>query len=231
MIENRIRSSNAINLDFEDIRSAVRDNMERAAERATVTKKNLPYMRAIRAVCYTLCICTASVAITLTTGQFNIIFSDDRWTSPGKSEYVAESFDHFFAFATFQDPDVILNSNILTSKDKEIFRSYSEKYKSKYFIIYMGTKFETDYIFIYDWIGDGKFEFESNLFYSYANVLQDFENQSGEMLTDEFLTKASPLSSADRGISLVFMEKDNNYIPYFEAIINNKAYIVCKEVE
>ncbi len=244
MIENRIRSSNAINLDFEDIRSAVRDNMERAAERAAVTKKKLPYMRAIRAVCIALCVCMATGILTLVikeTSFWNAVIPPnpmpnetdigaippmDRLTDPGKSPYHAEKYDSFFAFATFVNPNVLINSDLLKDEDRAEFYEYAKESKSYSYIIYMGITDQTDIITVIDWVGDKRFDFTSNLNYRYEDIISEFEKTSSTIITDEFLTGTSYLDSLTDGIYLKFEEDNGWYAPYYEANLNGEIYVI-----
>ncbi len=274
MIENRIKTLETPALDFEALRGSVRENLvllvaqQSAAEKQVATKQKLPYMRAIRAVCYTLCVCMAAtfLALALHNGSFDwmiggpgidpagsdsgvaesetIVEIETEDThppaliSPSKWSDLAKEYDQFLAFASYINPNVIINSDLLNDADKEEFTAYAREAKSRYYMIYMGTKDGVDRIRVIDWTGGGRFdfessfEFESNLNYRYEDVISEFEKLSGIEITDAFLTEGNGDGTVlTDGIYLKFKERDGRYIPYYESAINDKAYIVDLQEE
>ncbi len=244
-MKKRIKAINRIDLDFEVIRAEVRENLEITfAEAKSRRQRKLPYTRAIRAVCVALCICTAAAVLTFVikeTSFWNTVIPPsqipndtdtgtisppEKLTDPGKSSFHTDKYDRFFAFATFVNPNVIANSELLNDRDKSSFVDYAEKSKSPYYIIYMGTKNDIDIIMIFDWFGDGAFEFSSNLDYRYEDVISEFEDMSNTKITNDFLSDENRLDVLTTGIYLRFKESNGIYIPYYESNLNNNVFVV-----
>ncbi len=269
MMEKRIKAIDTLDLDFEDIRTEIRDNLE-ISFRETIAKrqKKLPYMRAVRAVCYTLCVCMAAGALTFIikgTNFWNMVtpptqipgtlgedtgetetppiiippdifqpditppdnFNNDApmLTDPGKYDKLARQFDKFFAFGTLIHPKLILKSELLNENDRNIFSEHVEKSENEYYIVYMGINQDVDSVVIFDWASSEKFEFVSNLDYRYEEIISKFEQESGVKLTDDYLCD----NRSKKGIELSFKRSGERYIPFYEAVIDNKAYVIDLE--
>ncbi len=239
MMEKRIKAIKTFDLSFEDIRGEIRKNLETTfAEAKAKRQKKLPYMRAIRAVCYTLCICTAAAIIT--------VFVSDRFfgnteeppsvdtpyiPEPGKSSAYAEKFDRFFAYAFYCDYNIILKSDIIDDNDKSALKDFCQTENVTHIDIYMGRLNGSDQVMIYGGYGHGDaFWFKSNLDYRFEDVIDDFQENSGVILSDEFLVKTQGKEAVNNGISIKFKGSDGKYIPYYEAVIENKVYAIDKEV-
>ncbi len=249
MLNNKIKDLTAIDLDFENIRSSVRNNIDTSIEARQKLRRKMPYMRAIRAVCIALCICTAAAALAVIINQTNF-FSNmvtpptpggtvggteeteqpAKVVSPGKAQYGAEKFDKFFTFGSVINAEMLLNSDILSEEDKAILKNrvdelgYNPWVNGSAFCVYMGTRDGIDVLELYSWPQDTPvLIFNSNLDYGFEDIINEFEQASGTILTDEYLTQAS---SSSYGIELNFKRHGDKYLPYYEAKINNKMYLV-----
>ncbi len=259
MMEGKIKALKNVDISFETIKQETIQNLEIAwAEKQMTTKRKSPYLRAVRRVSYTLCVCMAAtfLALALHNGSFDwmiggpgidpagsdsggVIDSETEdlppahEIDPGKSEYFAIThYDKYLAFATFIKADVILNSDLLNDKDHKAFFDYIDKTGNDWFNIHMGTRGGIDTIRICDLKGPeyDSFEFISNLDYSYADILSDFEKLSGVEISVDKLTESSGVHMSENGIALMFKYIDGKYIPYYEAVLNDKAYVVDREV-
>ncbi len=239
MMEKRIKAIDSIDLDFETIRGEVRENLDETFAEAKAKRQKKPsYMRTIRAVCYTLCVCMAAAIIT--------VFVSDRFfgnteeppsvdtpyiPEPGKSSAYAEKFDRFFAYAYRCDHNVILRSDIIDNDDKASLKSFCEKEDISHVDIYMGSLDGFDKVMIYGGYGRGDvFWFDSDLSYRFEDVIDEIQEDSGVILSDEFLVETQGKEAVNNGISIKFKGSDGKYIPYYEAVIENKVYAIDKEV-
>ncbi len=281
MMEKRIKAINTLDLDFESIRGEVRENLETTfAEAQAAKQKKMPYMRAIRAVCYTLCVCMAAGILTFTINETNFwslvtppsptpLPSDETETfkgeetnspesesknnstedettefppshdiDPGRYPDVVDSFDTFFAFcsnnARMVHSNIILNSDILTNEDKEIFKKYDEEQVQHYYNFYMGISDGHDIIKIYHMTEPfDAFCFNSGLDYRFEDVISEFESMSETELTKEYLSGHQSTTDSgrytnvyDEGIFTFFKQDGAKYVTYYQCKINNKVYVV-----
>ncbi len=245
MMEKKIKAINTIDLDFESIRGEVRENLEQTfAEARARRQRKLPYMRAIRAVCIALCICTAAAVLIIEVTNSNLSFNNN---SPGSIAPVKHSTSYFntsfFAYGPASSRelfsiDIILNSNIISESDKAVLqRDYTGK-KDSYYNVYMGLRNGEDVIKICllstpkDNIYKPAPVFKSTLNYRFEDIIKEFERQSGTELTDEFLRghefkyDSNQAIVETMGILMNFKDVDGVYVPYYHATINGKEYIV-----
>ncbi len=239
MIEKRIKAIKTFDLSFEDIRGEIRKNLETTfAEAKARRQRKLPYMRAIRAVCVALCICTAAAMITVFIGD---IFSENIETppsvdtpyipEPGKNTSYAKKFDRFFAYAFNCDYNVILKSDIIDDNDKSALKDFCQTENVTHIDIYMGRLNGSDQVMIYGGYGHGDvFWFKSNLDYHFEDVANEFEENSGVTLTDEYLVETQGKKALNNGISINFKSSGGKYIPYYTAVIENMVYVIDKDV-
>ncbi len=161
------------------------------------------------------------------TPPYNLSNDIPLLSDPGKYEKLAEKFDRFFAFGTIIHPKLIMGSDMLNENDFNTFSQHVSKSGNEYYIVYLGTTKDVDIVLIIDWISSETFEFVSNLNYQYDEIISRFEQESGVCLTDEYL--CGNQSNSEMGINLLFKKSGEGYIPFYEAVIDNKAYVIDNE--
>ena len=211
-------------------------------------KRKKSIFKGLIVVAYSICICLISVFSTILIrnhiyGQpYNYL--DDLRNNPATRkitdmEYYDKYFDKFVAFGSASNNpyyiDAILYSNLITKKDK----SFLSRQKIQYFNIYLGSKDGVDIILINSLDEPSKvFTFESVLDYKFESIIKEFEEMSGEKLTDAFLIGSnydSSLRHETLGIIVEFKRIDDNFDEgmysfdiYFKTTINGKVYAIDK---
>ena len=149
------------------------------------------------------------------------------------------------ASGTFE-MNVIINSRLLKEEDIETLKEYERGIKAKHpsqnvsFQIALGIKDSKDYIYLIDYCGvlddTGKdyyyqFVFESNLPYDFDSIINDFEEQIGEELSNDFLNSSyyDDQNLLCSGIIMGFSENDGVYKEYYLIKHNGKLYVDNKD--
>ncbi len=205
------------------------------------TRKEI-FLKSLKLVIYTICICLISVFLTILIQQQlnNDISVGD--VSPNKldEEYLEESFDTFVAFGggsrNMFSIDLLINSNLIKQEDKKALSDYTASCSganNRYYNIYLGVKNGKDIIELHHLSKPYKiFKFSSNLDYTFDTIIQEIEELSGEKLNKEFLLGSNndPLIGEETlGIVADFKKNENGqYSVYFKSILNGKLYMIDK---
>lgn len=158
-------------------------------------------------------------------------------------EFVA-SEDLFLFFGPYNEKEkkievlsknFLINTNLFSDNDNETFMKsinmitdYSNSIvdvdilnSMERITLYMGIKNGKDVIIVSEDGGHTKsFIFESNLDYSFIDVLNEFENKINHKLNKEFL------NNENTGIYVSFKKEGNIYLPYYVLEYENNKYIV-----
>ncbi len=204
---------------------------------------------------YTFLICIISVFTTIivkdstsssSTGNINSgnIISDgvppgDIYPGKDPREWLEKNFDNFFAFGPGGPSglfsfDLIMKTNLISDTDKEILKNYKNENPSSQFFcnIHLGEKNGIDIVTIHQLCRPYKgFTFNSNLDYSFKDVLESFEEQCQKKIEKEFLYGSDNdhvLGNETSGIILEFKKVGDLYVPYYTMLLDGIVYIVNK---
>lgn len=206
-------------------------------EKSGKENKKISAIRILAISIYTLCLCLLSVFLTVLIQ--NQKYSNNPigpYLKPGTKadkEYLDENFDVYFAFCESTKQiytlEVFLNSNLLSKEDKKVFADQ----KNTYFDLNLGIKDGVDIVEITR-LGYSPYvyQFKSNLNYSFESIIKEFEEMSGQKLTEEFLKgsyKDSVINSELLGIIVEFKRLENDTFGiYFRTTINGIVYVIDK---
>ena len=166
------------------------------------------------------------------------------------TDIIENNFDTFFAFSGSSNTEnskieaqEIWLSRLLREEDELILKKtigydrnkFSNwKIAQQHFQIYLGTKDGFDYVYIdrYNNALKEPLVFKSNLSYSFASIIEEFERLSGKEITQEFLKdcNVNPTTGEPGGIFLDLTFNKHGYalaVEYYWAIIDGQFYVVC----
>lgn len=188
---------------------------------------------------YTFLVCVISIfTTTLVKDATSSIDAGD--INPGKAnvEYLEKNFDNFFAFGSGSPSglftfDMIIKSNLISDIDKEKLINYKNgKTSSEFCNIYLGESNGIDIVHIVELCEPYKtFTFNSNLDYSFNDVLKMFEEMSQKKIEKEFLYDSDfddILKKETSGIIVSFKKEGDLYVPYYTMLLDEKIYVVNK---
>lgn len=230
-----INTSVSFNPNYNDLKSSI--NEENFLKSTVTTKVQKKY---IKKVFYTLVICLISIC---TTGiiKDNIdsdIINQSLNYNKESDKYLKKIFDNFIAFGSSSSQnalniDVIINSNIIDQNDKDVLIDYMNKHRNnKKCSLYFGERNGIDivHIILIDKVKK-TFTFNSNLDYSFQEVLNELKQTSNEIITEDFLYSSNIdeiLKHEKSGIIISFREENNIYIPYYMIELKEKIYVINK---
>ena len=206
----------------------------------------------IFAIIYTLLIISITIPLTLSINSYfsnnevngdssqpeeennNFIVGD---INPRKDKNIVNDyFDEFFAFGSdsptsLYSIDVLLNSNVLSEKNKTIL-SQSENSMTSYYNLYFGIKEGVDRVILTQ-LSD-PYEiliFQSNFDYSFSECINEFEQMSGQEITQDYLKSSNfdnTLKKETNGVIIHFKSTDNRHYAYYTININDNLYVLNK---
>lgn len=196
----------------------------------------------IKCFIYTVVISIITVLLTLST--INMI-KNKKDSSQNKMEYkkldderLSIIFDDFFAYGsgkmnTYFTINLLLKSNLIKEEAKEELVTFlnEQDLSNANCKVYLGVKDNVDIVEILTIKPYKVFTFESNLDYSFKEVIEEFEESSGEKLTKEFVLDSlydSLLYEETKGIILRFSNNEGLYVAYYQSTINGKIYTIIK---
>lgn len=125
--------------------------------------------------------------------------------------------------------------NLLNDNSKEELKNFliQNNISDTYCNLYFGIKDNVDIIEVHTLMKPDypMFTFESNLDYSFKDIIDDFEASSKETLTQEFLLDAkydNLLNEQTEGILIKFNNVNGMYVVYYQSTINGKTYTLNK---
>ncbi len=205
----------------------------------TKTNKKVDKFKYLKLVMYTFLICIISVFTTIivknSTSSSSTGNIKSKEVNYGKLdvEYLEKNFDKFFAFGSGNlgrliRLDAIRKSNLISDSDKEILKKYGNDVCN----IYLGEKNGIDIVQITQLHKPYKiFTFNSNLDYSFKDMLEIFEEQSQKKIEKEFLYDSDfddILRKELSGIIVSFKKEGDLYVPYYTMLLDGKMYVVNK---
>lgn len=203
------------------------------------TNKKVDMLKYLKLTMYTFLICLISVFTTILVKDITSSSSIGD-INPGKAnvEYLDEHFDNFFAFGSGSLPglftfDIIIESNLINDIDKEkLMIDKRNKNFNNYCNIYLGTREGIDVVHITQLGKPYKtYTFQSNLDYSFNDVLEMFEEVSQKKIDKEFLYDSvfdEVLKKEISGIIVLFKKEGDLYVPYYTMLLDEKMYVVNK---
>lgn len=230
-----LNSSLSFTPDYnEDIKYKIN---EEQFKKKTNKKVNIPMY--LKLAMYTFLICIISVCTTILVKDITSSSSVGN-INPGKAdvEYLEKNFDNFFAFGSGSPAglftfDIIIESNLISDKDKEKLINYkNEKHSSEFCNVYLGESNGIDIVHIVELCEPYKtFTFNSNLDYSFNDVLEIFEEVSQKKIGKEFLYDSvfdDILKKEISGIIVSFKKEGELYVPYYTMLLDGAMYLVNK---
>lgn len=219
-----IDSSISFNPNYSDIKSRIDETKFRKKP-----KRKNDLIKYCLYVFYSIFICVVSVLITNAIKEKKYSDNGNRLTE----QEIKEKFDVFFAYGigdnlTLSTLDVILQSNIISDIDKDVLLDYKNKSNNKYndFGVYLGKKDNKDIVFLTS-LNDSNisFIFNSNLSYSYQDVINEFIKKSNNDNIQDYGYSSNEFSE-DIEIVVLFKKVNDLYVPYYTMELNGKVYIV-----
>ena len=163
-------------------------------------------------------------------------------------DIISSNFDTFFAFSggsgsrhSKENAYRIWSSSLLSQEDVKTLQkalNHGQEKGQRSAIrdemqLYLGTKDGVDYIYIdrYNHSLEQPLVFKSNLPYSFASIIEEFERLSGKDLTQEFLNDCNVNQAIGEPggifINLRFNQGNMKAIEFYWAIIDGQFYVVC----
>ena len=229
-----LNSSLSFTPDYSDIKHKINEE-----QFIMKTNKKVDMLKYLKLTMYTFLICLISVFTTTLVKDITSSSSIGD-INPGKAnvEYLDENFDNFFAFGSGSPSglftfDIIIESNLINDIDKEKLKNYeNEKTSSGFCNIYLGESNGIDIVHIVELCEPYKtFTFNSNLDYSFNDVLEMFEEVSQKKIDKEFLYDSvfdDVLKKEISGIIVSFKKEGDLYVPYYTMLLDEKMYVVNK---
>ena len=229
-----LNSSLSFTPDYSDIKHKINEE-----QFIMKTNKKVDMLKYLKLTMYTFLICLISVYTTILVKDITSSSSIGD-INPGKAnvEYLDENFDNFFAFGSGSPSelftfDIIIESNLINDIDKEKLKNYeNEKTSSEFCNIYLGESNGIDIVHIVELCEPYKtFTFNSNLDYSFNDVLEMFEEVSQKKIDKEFLYDSvfdDVLKKEMSGIIVSFKKEGDLYVPYYTMLLDEKMYVVNK---
>ena len=199
-------------------------------------KKGINISRYLKLATYTLFVCIVSIFTTIIIQDYHKLGGIGNVApSKAKEEYLNNQFDSFFAFGSASPSDLftfdmVISSNIINENDKEkLMIDKRNKNFNNYCNIYLGNRDGIDVVHI---IQLGKpyktYTFQSNLDYSFKDIIEKFEKASNINIDNEYLISSNYdyiLKRETAGITISFKKEGDLYKPYYIMILNGKVYM------
>lgn len=242
MIEKKIETSNRVSLNFNSIRNEVRENVHHSTPNIKSKQNVMPKLKLL-VLTIIMCLITVVVSVNVTKATYSDSNKNSTESYIGdklSDEKYREIFDTFVAFGNekvgrYYGNNVLLNLDLISTKDKEVLIKYFEENESTVndkYTIHLGIKEGKDIVYIESKNNNEiYFIFNSNLDYSFESVINNFEVMCNQELTQDILKSTSVhgvLSLYTSGIFMRLKEVDGIYVIYYSLRIDNKLYILNK---